>query len=71
MIVPPAVGSLWSSEIQLEPRSGRETVGPRWRLEVSKKRRRGPRAECNTRRGLVHETVDEEIFADALRRPEI
>ena len=46
-------------------------VGPRWRLEVSKKRRRGPRAEYNTRRGRGHETVDEEIFTDALRRPEI
>ena len=47
------------------------TVGPRWRLEVSKKRRRGLRAEYNTRRGRGHETFDEEIFADALRRPEI
>ena len=47
------------------------TVGPRWRLEVSKKRRRSPRAEYNTRRGRGHETVDEEIIADALTRPEI
>ena len=38
---------------------------------MSKKRRRCPRAEYNTRRGRGHETVDEEIFADALRRPEI
>ena len=47
------------------------TVGPRWRLEVCKKRRRGPRAEYNTRRGRGHGTVYEETFADALRRPEI
>ena len=33
--------------------------------------RDSPRAEYNTRRGRGHETVDEEIFADALRRPEI
>ena len=62
MILAATVDHLWGSEIQPELRPCSSHIN---RGEAQEQ------AEYNSRRGRGHETVDEEIFADALRRPEI